>query len=208
LGSSVYIHKSHDLVRNTADDETIELAEGQVLYRAAFLSVDPYMRIQQAASNTWERPHALNTVQGGGCVGVVVEARCATLNVGDYVSNYSGWQLYVVADGAKLQKLDFDASIPVSAALGVLGMPGRRSCESSRGVQSCSLHSALASLTIHMQLLTHCRHGVFRPFRGRQAHRRRSVRRQRRRRRRRYVVQCHVTRTFRVVPLRSATSCD
>ena len=34
----------------------------EVLVRAKFISVDPYMRIQQSVADSWEKPHPLNTV--------------------------------------------------------------------------------------------------------------------------------------------------
>jgi NADPH-dependent curcumin reductase CurA len=46
--------------------------EDQVLLRALYVSVDPYMRIQQSQSNSWEAPHPLDTVQGGYAVAQVL----------------------------------------------------------------------------------------------------------------------------------------
>src|SRR5579885_52907 len=103
---------------------TMELAEEEVLFQAKYISVDPYMRIQQHASNSWEEPHPLGVVQGAGAVGVVAASRSARWKEGDWALGYTGWQLYSKCHAKDLQKLDPD-SAPVTTALGVLGMPGR-----------------------------------------------------------------------------------
>lgn len=67
--------------------------QGELLIRAKFLSVDPYMRIQQSSKDTWEKPHPLNTVQGGGSVGEIIKLGpgISGLAVGDFVSAYTGY---------------------------------------------------------------------------------------------------------------------
>lgn len=97
-----------------------------VLIEALWFSIDPYMRIQQAARDTWERPHPLGEVQGGAVVGRVMAVGAAVdgISPGDHVYAYSGWQEHAVVHQSDLQKLDPDAA-PVETALGVLGMPGR-----------------------------------------------------------------------------------
>jgi len=100
---------------------------GQVTIKSLYISVDPYLRIQQAATNNWEEPHPLNTVQGAGVVGEVINVDNAPdsgLAVGDLVSWYGGWRKYGVADVGRVHKLDKRIQ-PPSLALGALGMPGR-----------------------------------------------------------------------------------
>ena len=101
-----------------------ELAANEVIVRAKYVSVDPYMRIQQAERNTWEEPHPLGIVQRAGVVAQVVASASSTFAEGDWVLGYSGWQLYAKCHASELKKLNPDAA-PVSTALGVLGMPGR-----------------------------------------------------------------------------------
>ncbi len=101
-----------------------ELAKNEVIVKAKYISVDPYMRIQQAARNTWERPHPIGTVQGAGVVGQVVASASELFKENDWVLNYQGWQLYAKQHEKDLSKLNPEAA-PVSTALGVLGMPGR-----------------------------------------------------------------------------------
>lgn len=101
-----------------------DLSANEVLFQAKYISVDPYMRIQQHESNTWEAPHPLGVVQRAGAVGVVAASKSDRWNPGDWALGYTGWQLYSKCHAGDLQKLDPD-SAPVTTALGVLGMPGR-----------------------------------------------------------------------------------
>jgi NADPH-dependent curcumin reductase CurA len=103
---------------------TDALSINEVLVRARYISVDPYMRIQQAERNTYDVPHPLGIVQRAGVVGQVIASNSAGFAEGDWVSAYSGWQLYAKCHQSELTKLDADAA-PVTTALGVLGMPGR-----------------------------------------------------------------------------------
>ncbi|WP_434107814.1 NADP-dependent oxidoreductase [Paraburkholderia caffeinilytica] len=100
------------------------LSSNEVLIRARIISVDPYIRIQQHERNTYDVPHPLGIVQRAGVVGEVVASASPLFKQGDWVSAYSGWQLYAKCHHSELTKLNPDAA-PVSTALGVLGMPGR-----------------------------------------------------------------------------------
>ena len=100
------------------------IASHECIVEMKYYSVDPYMRIQQAMRDTWEPPHPLNVVQGGGTVGVVIASGSEKFAVGDWVVGYMGWQKYGRCHADALTKINPDVA-PVSAALGVLGMPGR-----------------------------------------------------------------------------------
>ena len=102
------------------------LGDGQVLVRHHFLSLDPYMRGRMNDGRSYAQPQALDQVMGGGTVGEVVESRHAAFVAGDKVLGMGGWQLYSVVDATTpglLRKVD-TASVPLSAYLGVVGMPG------------------------------------------------------------------------------------
>jgi NADPH-dependent curcumin reductase CurA len=101
------------------------LSAGEVLVEARYLSVDPYMRINQSLKPTYnELPHALDTVQAAGVVARVLASSVPHLAVGDSVEGMLGWQTHARVHHSVLRKLD-PAIAPVSTALGVLGMPGR-----------------------------------------------------------------------------------
>jgi NADPH-dependent curcumin reductase CurA len=98
-------------------------AEGQVLVKTAYLSVDPYMRGRITGVRTYADPVNIGDVMQGGVVGQVVESRNTGLAPGDFALGQWGWQEYAAVDGASVRKLDPKLA-PVSTALGVLGMPG------------------------------------------------------------------------------------
>lgn len=112
----------HYALRESAIDDA--LANNEVLVQARYISVDPYMRIQQHERRTYDLPHPLGIVQRAGVVAEVLVSASERFQVGDWVLGYNGWQLFDKCHANDLQKLDPDAA-PVSTALGVLGMPGR-----------------------------------------------------------------------------------
>ncbi|MGD9945834.1 MAG: NADP-dependent oxidoreductase [Burkholderiaceae bacterium] len=99
------------------------LADGQVLVRNHFLSLDPYMRGRMDDARSYAKPQPLDEVMIGGTAGEVVESRNPRFAVGDAVLGMFGWQSYGVSDGKDLRKLD-TRRIPLSAYLGAVGMPG------------------------------------------------------------------------------------
>ncbi len=101
-----------------------QLANGEVLLQTHYLSVDPYMRIIQSQKPTFdELPHALNTVQSAAGVARVLASASPLLQVGDWVEGPIGWQTHATLHASSVRKLNPD--VPLSTALGVLGMPGR-----------------------------------------------------------------------------------
>ena len=105
--------------------ETVDLpplADGQVLVRNHWLSLDPYMRGRMNDARSYASPQALNEAMVGGTAGVIAESRNPRFSVGDAVVGGFGWQEYGISDGAALRKVD--TSIPLSAYLGAVGMPG------------------------------------------------------------------------------------
>jgi NADPH-dependent curcumin reductase CurA len=99
------------------------LAEGEIRVRNHYLSLDPYMRGRMNDSKSYTAPQPLNEVMVGGTVGEVVESRSEKYKQGDHVAAMFGWQEYGTSTAAGLQKID-TTHIPISAYLGVVGMPG------------------------------------------------------------------------------------
>ncbi|MGY2049893.1 NADP-dependent oxidoreductase [Methylobacterium sp. JK268] len=97
--------------------------DGEVLLRNRYLSLDPYMRGRMSAAKSYAQPVEINDVMVGGTVAEVAVSNHPGVAVGDTVLAYGGWQDYAVSDGRGLRKLDPQA-VPVTTALGVLGMPG------------------------------------------------------------------------------------
>jgi NADPH-dependent curcumin reductase CurA len=100
-----------------------ELADGQVLIRNHYLSLDPYMRGRMSASKSYAASQQLDETMIGGTVGQVLASRSPHYQAGEFVGGMLGWSEMGVSDGVLLRKLD-TTRIPLSAYLGVVGMPG------------------------------------------------------------------------------------
>ena len=105
------------------DAEMPQPKEGEVLVRALYLSVDPYMVGRMSDRPSYTPPFGLNETIGGSTVGQVVESKFDGLKKGDIVMGFLLWQRYAVAPGKGLLKVDPDRA-PISTALGLLGMTG------------------------------------------------------------------------------------
>ncbi len=98
-------------------------AEGQLLVKNLYLSVDPYMRGRMNAAPSYAANFEVGEVVPGRTVGRVVATRNPSFAEGDVVLGGLGWENYSLTDGSGLRKLPEDAE-HLSAYLGVLGMPG------------------------------------------------------------------------------------
>ena len=92
-------------------------ADGQVLIRNIYMSVDPYMRGRMREA--WSPGDAL----GGAAVGKITASNNDEFAVGDYVLNQAGWSEHLISNGRGIRKVDPELA-PLSTYLGVLGMPG------------------------------------------------------------------------------------
>jgi leukotriene B4 12-hydroxydehydrogenase/15-oxo-prostaglandin 13-reductase len=99
------------------------LQDGGVLVKNLWLSLDPYMRGRMNEGKSYAAKQEIGEVMIGGTVGEVVDSRNPKFAVGDKVLGMLGWQQYGVSDGKGLSKIDASRA-PMSAYLGVLGMPG------------------------------------------------------------------------------------
>lgn len=106
-----------------ADGPMPVAADGDVLRRTIYLSLDPYMRGRMSDAASYATPVKIGDVMGGHTVSEVVESRNPAFAKGDFVAGYDGWQAYGVSNGKELRKLD-PKVVPISTAIGVLGMPG------------------------------------------------------------------------------------
>ena len=106
--------------------ETIEIpvaSAGQLLLRTLYLSLDPYMRGRMNDRQSYAKPVALGEVMGGVSVAEVIASNRPEYAPGEIVLAHTGWQTHSLSNGQGLRKLN-PAIAPVSAGLGVLGMPG------------------------------------------------------------------------------------
>ena len=98
-------------------------AEGQVLLKNLYLSLDPYMRGAMNEKRAYGTALKIGDVMVGETVSEVTESRNAKFKIGDTVAAYAGWQQYAISDGKNLRFVD-PHLLPPSTYLGVVGMPG------------------------------------------------------------------------------------
>ena len=77
------------------------LQPGDALVKTIYLSVDPYMRGRITGVRTYADPVNIGDVMVGGTVGQVIESRDPSLQPGDWVAGYWGWQDHAVASAAR-----------------------------------------------------------------------------------------------------------
>jgi len=99
-------------------------AEGEVLVKNLWLSLDPYMRGRMSQQKSYVKGVEPGEVMTGETAGEVVESKHPKFKPGDKVTAPSGWQLYWSGKGEMLTKVDA-SKVSLSYFLGCLGMPGR-----------------------------------------------------------------------------------
>jgi NADPH-dependent curcumin reductase CurA len=98
-------------------------AEGEVLVRNEWLSLDPYMRGRMSDAKSYAASVDVGGLMVGQTVGEVLDSRHPGFRKGDKVLTALGWQLFGVARGKELMLVDAKR-VPASYYLGILGMPG------------------------------------------------------------------------------------
>lgn len=98
-------------------------ADGEMLLRTQYLSIDPYMRGRMNDAKSYATPVQIGEAMVGGTVAEVIESKVDGYNKGDYVLCGNGWQDYAVSDGKEVLNLGQDPVNP-SWSLGIMGMPG------------------------------------------------------------------------------------
>jgi len=101
-----------------------EIADGQVLVRNIYLSVEPAMRGWVSAVPNYSEPVALGAVMRSLAVGRVEQSRHRDYLPGDYVTGMFGWQDYAAVEPNAIQRKITEAGLPISTSLGVLGLNG------------------------------------------------------------------------------------
>jgi len=96
-------------------------AEGEVLVKNLWLSLDPYMRGRMSDAKSYVKGVDIGELMVGQTVGEVVESRNEKFKQGDKVLTQLGWQLF----GSTKEATPVDGTkAPLSYYLGCLGMPG------------------------------------------------------------------------------------
>ncbi|MBF9254661.1 NADP-dependent oxidoreductase [Pontibacter sp. 172403-2] len=105
------------------EQELSPLKEGEVLLKALYISVDPYMRGRMSEAKSYVPPYKVGEPIAGGVIAEVVESREQQYAKGDVVLGNLPWSTYTIARGKGLTKIDKQVA-PLSYHLGILGMPG------------------------------------------------------------------------------------
>ena len=101
-----------------------EPADGQILVRNIYLSVEPAMRGWVSAVANYSQPVAIGSVMRSFTVGRVETSRHPEFIAGDFVTGMFGWQDYALVGAKDIERKIADADLPISTALGVLGLNG------------------------------------------------------------------------------------
>lgn len=100
-----------------------DVADGEVLIRNLYLSLDPYMRWRMNDAKSYAPPVGLGEVMVGATIGEVLESRHPDFTPGDHVVAPGGWQSHARVAAGRLRRIQAGA-LPLSVFLGALGSPG------------------------------------------------------------------------------------
>ncbi|MEX0290773.1 MAG: NADP-dependent oxidoreductase [Flavobacteriaceae bacterium] len=108
---------------STVKEEVPEVAEGNILLKLKYASVDPYLRGRMNDVKSYIPPFELGRPIVSGGVAEVLDSRHADFKQGDFVSGMMAWKEIQTSKGEGLYKVDPNLA-PLSAYLGVLGLTG------------------------------------------------------------------------------------
>lgn len=98
-------------------------ADGEVLSRTIYLSLDPYMRKRLAEAFAGRLALRAGDLMMGRTIGEVISSRDPRFRVGDMVLGRGGWQEFAVEPGSEIEAVPSGAH-RLSSYLGVLGPTG------------------------------------------------------------------------------------
>lgn len=109
---------------NYTQEPVRDPAEGEVVVKILYISLDPAMRgWMNENKNSYIPPVGINEVMRALAVGRVVASKNPNFAVGDHVNGMLGMQEYAYSNGQGLSKVD-PRLAPLPVFLGTLGMPG------------------------------------------------------------------------------------
>ncbi|RIB25305.1 hypothetical protein C2G38_2241477 [Gigaspora rosea] len=121
-----------ELVTRDIDIENFPLADGDIIIKNQYLSLDPYMRsrMRDPQIESYVNAFKLGQVLEGHGIGTVVKSNNKKYQVGDHYHGLIGWEEYThipknaVSGDEDLEKEISKSKLPKSHFLGLLGMPG------------------------------------------------------------------------------------
>ncbi|MCO5950920.1 NADP-dependent oxidoreductase [Mucilaginibacter flavidus] len=106
-----------------AIEEVPVAANGELLLKTLYVSVDPYLRGRMNDSKSYVPPFQLNKPVQSGIVAEVIGSNRTDFKIGDFVSGNLEWKEYQISVGSGLSKIN-DSAENLSKYLGILGMTG------------------------------------------------------------------------------------
>jgi hypothetical protein len=106
------------------EDELPSLGEGQILFRIRHASVDPGVRSRLSGGDSYAAALKPGDAIDGFCIGEVMESRHAKWAAGDLAALGAGWCDRFISDGKGYLQRIADPRPPLTAWIGVLGVPG------------------------------------------------------------------------------------
>jgi NADPH-dependent curcumin reductase CurA len=101
-----------------------DVADGEALAKVRYLSIDPTIRTWMDDAPGYLPPIAIGEVVRAGGVAEVLSSNSEQYAPGDLLFGLTGWQEYVIADGAQRTMQKLPPGVSATAALGVLGLNG------------------------------------------------------------------------------------
>ncbi|WP_421936563.1 NADP-dependent oxidoreductase [Phenylobacterium sp.] len=107
------------------EEQVRDLADGEVLVRTLYLSLDPTNRIWMSDQDQYMPPVQIGDTMRGGSIGVVEHSRSDRFKQGDVVNTgLGGWTSHVIANGGMLMPTPQLPGVPLTAYMSVLGATG------------------------------------------------------------------------------------
>jgi NADPH-dependent curcumin reductase CurA len=108
---------------NLVNEELPQINENEMLLKATYISVDPYLRGRMMEGKSYIEPFKLNKALSSGMIAEVVESNLDGFKKGDFVTGMLEWKEYQSHNGEELMKVD-PSKASLSTYLGLLGMTG------------------------------------------------------------------------------------
>lgn len=113
------VHEDFDVVQVPIEKP----ANGEVLIRTLYISVDPYLRGRMNDAKSYIPPFQLNEPITSGVIGQIIESQSGRFEKGEIVVGSLGWQEFSIAPENMIRKIDPNIA-PLTTYLGILGMTG------------------------------------------------------------------------------------
>ena len=106
-----------------AEEEKPRPKEGELLLKAKYVSVDPYLRGRMRDEKSYIEPFKVGEPLESGIIAEVVESNNKNFKRGEFVNGMLKWKEIQTSNGNGLNKVDREKA-PLKAYLGVLGLTG------------------------------------------------------------------------------------